>query len=114
MTINKSYFDKVFLEAVAELRKKAPKNTGNLAYNSIKYKWISGNEFEIYVDVGDTTAFVESREYEQGVAPYMPFTNEVWISPKWNGKQNPNQNWWNNAIEFIIHFIAQKFNGELK
>lgn len=114
MQINKSKFDKVFLKAVRELRRLAPKDTGNLAYNAVKYKWISDHEFEIYVDVGDTTAFVESREFTEGTAPYMPFTNEKWISPYWNGKQNPNENWWNNAIEWIIKYIAQELGGKLK
>lgn len=114
MQINKSYFDKVFLEAVAELRKLAPKHSGNLAYNAIKYKWIGDNKFVIYVDVGDTASFMKTREYEEGVAPYMPFTNEKWISPRWNGTQNPNESWWNDAMEVIINYIAKKFNGELR
>lgn len=112
--IDKRIFEKVFLQAVNELRKKAPKDTGNLAYNSIKYRWVSDTKFEIYVDVGDTTAFTQGQKYQKGVAPYMPFTNEKWISPKWNGRKNPNENWWNNAIEFIIAFISNKLGGELK
>lgn len=112
--INKAYFERVFLKAVQELRKQAPKDTGNLAYNSIKYRWISNNTFEIYVDVGDTKAFVENRELIEGQAPYMPFTNEKWISPKWNGKQNPNENWWNNAIEFVMNYIARQLKGQIR
>ena len=109
--IDKRIFDRVFLQAVDELRKKAPKDTGNLAYNAIKYKWISDHQFEIYIDVGDTDAFVAGEKYLQGTAPYTPFTNEKWISPYWNGKPNPNENWWNNAIEFIIGFIAKSFGS---
>lgn len=112
--IDKRIFEKVFLQAVNELRKKAPKDTGNLAYNAIKYRWVSDSRFEIYVDVGDTTAFTQGQKYHKGIAPYMPFTNEKWISPYWNGKKNPNENWWNNAIEFIIAFIANKLGGELR
>ena len=106
--IDKTKFDKVFLEAVDQLRKKAPKDTGNLAYNSIKYKWISDNQFEIYIDVGNTEAFVQGEKYLKGTAPYTPFTNEEWISPKWNGRKNPNQDWWNKAIEEIIYFIGKR------
>lgn len=109
--INKTQFDRVFLQAVNELRKLAPKDTGNLAYNSIKYRWINDHQFEIYVDVGNTSAFVLGEKFDKGVAPYMPFTNEEWISPKWNGKQNPNQDWWNKAIEYIIGFIAKRFGS---
>ena len=39
-------------------------------------------------------------------APYMPFTNEKWVSPKWNGKKNPNENWWGKAIKQILHTQA--------
>ena len=112
--MNKQYFERIFLKAVQELRKKAPKDTGNLAYNAIKYRWIGDNEFEIYIDVGDTDAFVKSQKYLQGTAPYTPFTNEKWISPRWNGKQNPNENWWNNAVEFIIAYIANATGGDLE
>lgn len=107
-------FDRVFLRAIDELRKKAPKDTGNLAFNAIKYRWNSPTQFEIYVDVGDTQAFVEGAPLIRGRAPYMPFTNEVWLSPRWNGKKNPNEDWWNNAIEEIIKFIAKELGGELK
>ena len=111
--IDKRLFDRVFLEAVDQLRKVAPVDTGNLR-DSIKYKWISENEFEIYVNVGDTNAFLEKQYYEKGQAPYMPFVNEEWISPKWNGKKNPNENWWNEAMEMVIQFIAKRLGGELK
>lgn len=112
--INNSYFDKIFLEAVAKVVEFAPKDTGNLAFNSIKYKWVGKSKFVIYVDVGDTDAFVQGQKYDKGVAPYMPFTNEKWISPKWNGKQNPNENWWNNAIVYIINYIAKSLGGKLE
>lgn len=111
--IDKRKFDRVFLQAVDELRKKAPKKTGNLRYNAIKYRWNSPTQFEIYVDVGDTDAFVAGEPLIQGQAPYMPFTNEVWVSPRWNGKKNPHQDWWNNAIEYIIRFIARRLGGQV-
>ena len=112
--IDKRLFDRVFLSAVDELRKKAPKDTGNLAYNAIKYKWNSPTQFEIYIDVGDTDAFVKGEPLVKGRAPYTPFTNEVWISPRWNGKKNPNENWWNDAIQDIIIFLAKNLGGVLK
>lgn len=111
--IDKRLFDRVFLEAVDQLRKVAPIDTGNLR-DSIKYQWISDHEFEIYVNVGDTNAFVENQYYMKGEAPYMPFVNEEWISPKWKGAKNPNQDWWNRAIEMVIQFIAKRLGGELK
>ena len=112
--IDKRKFDKVFLEAIEQLRKQAPKDTGNLRYNAIKYRWVSDSRFEIYVDVGDTDAFVSKQKFLLGQAPYMPFTNEEWISPRWNGKKNPNQDWWNKAIEKVIQFIARRLGGLLE
>lgn len=61
-------------------RFRAPKDTGNLAYNSLKMKYVNPKECHIEVD--------------QKIAPYMVYTNEVWISPKWKGRKNPNENWW--------------------
>lgn len=31
-------------------------------------------------------------------AYYMPYTNERWISEKWRGAKNPNEDWWDKAI----------------
>lgn len=112
--IDKRRFDRAFLKAVDKLRELAPKDTGNLAYNAIKYRWLNANQFEIYIDVGDTDAFVESQQFLQGTAPYTPFTNEAWISPRWNGKKNPNENWWNNAVEQIVQLIAEYLGGKLE
>lgn len=112
-TERKQMFEQVFLEAINLLREEAPKDTGNLAYNAIKYKWENENEFVIYVDVGK----IPIREYKKeikGIAPYMPYTNEPWISPRWNGNKNPNEGWWNDAIEFIIQYMAKRLGGELQ
>ena len=76
--MDKGYFERVFLEAVDQLRKVAPKKSENLANHAIKYKWVNNNTFEIYVDVGKV-GMVKKRI--SGLAPYMPFTNEVWKSP---------------------------------
>jgi len=112
--IDKRIFDEAFLKAVDKIKEKAPKKTGNLAYNAIKYRWINDHQFEIYVDVGDTEAFVSGGEFLQGTAPYMPFTNEEWVSPRWNGKPNPNQNWWNETIEEVVSLIAKILGGKLQ
>lgn len=108
--IKRNMFNSVFLEAVEQYRKIAPKDTGNLAYNSIKYRWVSKNGFVIYVDTGDIG---KTKPRVKGIAPYMPFTNEKWISPRWNGKTNPNENWWNEASEFVIKYIAKRLGGTL-
>jgi len=84
------------IQTVEELRKDyVPRDTGNMAFNSLKYK-VEGNFIVVYVDTN--------------IAPYVPYTNEPWISPKWNGKKNPNQDWWD---VFANEFI-QRFNTRLR
>lgn len=86
--------------AYEQLIELAPYDTGNLALNAIQIEFVSPTECKIYVD--------------EKIAPYMPFTNEKWISPRWNGAENPNESWWNRACEFIMGIIADLLGGELK
>lgn len=73
----------------------APVDTGNLKFNAIVKVKESNNKIVIYVD--------------KKIAPYMPYTNEPWISDKWNGKKNPNEAWWNDAFDTIIKEVQEKF-----
>lgn len=90
-------FKQVCLEAVEDIRGYAPYDTGNLRYNAIRVEFPSPQECRIYVD--------------ESIAPYMPFTNEPWVSPKWNGKKNPNEGWWQDAVDYIAETIAEKLKG---
>lgn len=107
VSLSRAEFERIFLRAVNRLRKKyAPRRkgvllkhpnnvvTGNLKFNAIKYRWKNATTFEIYVD--------------EDVAPYMPYTNEKWISPRWNGTPNPNEKWWENACKEIIEYIQHE------
>ena len=87
-------------EAAQELRSLAPKRTGNLAYNAVQITFVSKKHAILYVD--------------ESIAPYMPYTNEPWISPWWRGKKNPNEGWFDQGAETIAEFIAQKLGGVLK
>ena len=81
-------------EILRELRAITPIDTGNLKYNAIKIEFSSDmSECRIYVD--------------EAIAPYMPYTNEPWISPKWNGKKNPNEGWWTNFSDKIAEVISR-------
>ena len=91
-------FRQICARAVKQLQKRAPKDTGNLAYNAIKYEFI-GNTCKIYVD--------------EAIAPYVFYTNEPWISPKWNGKKNPNEGWWDNGAQIIDERIRQRLGAKL-
>lgn len=84
---------------VEELRKEyIPRDTGNMADNALKYK-VEGKYIIIYFDTN--------------ISPYIPYTNEPWVSPKWKGKKNPNLYWWDTfAYEFILRF-KEKLRGKI-
>lgn len=75
-----------------------PRRTGNLAYNALVYD-VQGDQFIVRVD--------------PAIAPYMPYTNEPWLSPKWHGKQNPNEGWWQRFVEEFTRRLALKLRGEV-
>lgn len=81
------------------IQKYAPKDTGNLAYNSIKMYYAGENKVIIEVD--------------QKIAPYMVYTNEKWIAERWNGKPNPNEKWWQKAIEKAVKIASQEMGGKV-
>jgi hypothetical protein len=85
------------MDLVSIIRERCPRDTGNLADHGVKFIWEDKDTFTIYVDEGE--------------APYMPYTNEPWISPKWNGKKNPNEAWWQDAIRLCAEHLKQKYKG---
>lgn len=87
-------------QALLELRTRAPKRTGNLAFNGVRLVFVSKKEALLYVD--------------EAVAPYMPFTNEPWLSPYWNGKKNPNEGWFDRSAEAIAEMISSIAKGNIK
>ena len=100
--------------ALGILREEAPRNqkraknllhpdrpvTGNLKYNAIKLEYIGNGVYRLWVD--------------ESIAPYMPYTNEPWTSPKWKGAKNPNENWFGNATEVITQKISKTLKGDYK
>lgn len=99
MAVSHKKFVNACLSAVNTLRELAPKDTGNLAYNAIKVAFKDKDTCVIHVD--------------ERIAPYMPFTAFPWTSPKWNGKKNPNEGWWERAAEVIARQLAKELKGEL-
>lgn len=98
--ISKEKFTEVCNEAVEIVRNYAPVDTGNLEENGVSFEWVDDNTFNIYVD--------------EALAPYMPYTNEVWKSPRWNGKKNPNEGWWQYSVERIVKYLVEELDGEVK
>lgn len=72
----------------------APRDTGNLAFNSIKLE-IIGDTCRIYVD--------------ENQAPYMKYTNEPW-----QRGTNPNEGWFERAVKQVAELIAASTKGVLK
>lgn len=73
--------------------------TGNLKYNALKVLKIPDGVY-IYVN--------------EAIAPYMPFTNEPWVSPRWKGAKNPNEKWWENMVERFTEDLAEELDGVLR
>ena len=99
MALSNSDFKKLCEGACAQLRSLAPYDTGNLSQNAIRIEFPSPSVCLIYVD--------------ESIAPYMPFTTRPWISPRWKGRKNPNEGWWQAAGELIVESIAQEVQGEI-
>lgn len=88
------------VETVNQMRSEfVPYDTGNMALNALQVK-VEGDTIDITVD--------------EAIAPYVPYTNEPWLSPKWNGKQNPNQGWWERFAAEIAKRLTAKLRGALK
>ena len=100
MSISNTQFIRICRDVLRELRGLAPYDTGDLALKAIKMEMPSPNVCLIYVD--------------ESIAPYMPYTTRPWVSPRWNGKKNPNEGWWQAACELIAERVAQKINGTIE
>jgi hypothetical protein len=74
-------------------------STGNLRFNATIIEQSGADEITIYID--------------QSLAPYAVYTNEPWISPKWKGKKNPNENWFEKAAEKYASELARMIGGKL-
>lgn len=81
------------------LQANAPYDTGNLALNSIRILYDTNGD--IFVAVGGE------------IAPYAVYTNEKWVSDKWNGNANPNEGWIENAIEEAMPLIKEYLSNQL-
>lgn len=86
--------------ALAYLRSLEPYHTHNMERNATNLENLGGGKWRLYVD--------------ENIAPYVPYTTEPWISPKWNGKKNPNEGWFERASHLVANYIANALRGTLK
>lgn len=85
------------LRFLAIFKSKSPIDTGNLRYNGIRFEIVDDATITIYID--------------DVIAPYVYYTNEPWLSPRWKGKANPNEGWIEKAIEETLEQIANEYKG---
>ena len=76
-----------------------PRDKGNMAFHALRFE---ADNSVIHISV------------DNDIAPYVPYTNEPWISPKWNGKQNPNEGWWDRFAAEFARRLASSLNGRLE
>lgn len=93
-------FETICKRAVELVKKVSPIDTGNLRYNAINYEFLDADTCVIKVSLD--------------IAPYMPYTNEPWLAKRWNGKKNPNEGWWENAVKKVVEYLAQALGGEIQ
>ena len=100
----------IVLETVEEMRPYFVPNprtrdrtsTGNMALHSLSYdvQYI-GKEIHIKIYM------------DEGIAPYVVYTNEPWLSPYWRGKQNPNEGWWERVVAELNARVSKKVQGNM-
>lgn len=100
MRVTRQQAANIAISIVEEMRNEyVPRRTGNMAYNALQYE-IQDDILAIYIN--------------PDIAPYVPYTNEPWISPKWKGKKNPNEGWWDRFVSEFTKRLANKLKGEIK
>ena len=88
------------ISTVEQMRSEyVPRDTGNMAFNSLRYR-VQDNYIVIYIDTN--------------IAPYVPYTNEPWLSEKWHGKQNPNEGWWDEFAKEFSDRFSKRIRGKIK
>lgn len=95
--MNEAEFAAAVVTAFNVFRVGVPIDTGNMRYNATRLESLGNNVYRITVSAD--------------IAPYVPYTNEPWISPRWNGKKNPNEGWFESGVENVATVLAQQLGG---
>ena len=80
---------------------RAPKDTYNLANNAIKCNYEGNGVWTLTID--------------EEIAPYMKYTEEDWsqFRPPLQGKQNPNEAWFEHAVADVAELIRLELGGQV-
>ena len=90
----------LFINRLVEaIRSVSPIDTGTLRNDAIRFEFLDENTCRIYVD--------------EAIAPYMPYTTEPWLSPRWHEKKNPNEGWWDRAYEYVATLVMRKLKNSI-
>ena len=73
-----------------------PYSTGNLL-NSVKLDVLADGSAK--VTIGGPQA------------PYFPYVNEPWTDPRWNGRKNPNEHFWEKTIQRVTDLVMDAEKG---
>ena len=77
-----------------------PFHTGNMAQNATRYEIFPNSlSWRLRID--------------PAIAPHAVYTNAPWISPKWNGKKNPNEGWFDTSARMVAEHLAAIYGGIL-
>ena len=90
------------------LRDLAPKDTGNLAYNAIRFEKTGEHSWKIYIH----TEGKHASGTLDGIAPYQTYLNERLTLP--NGRPNKHYKWWETAIELALEEMATMLGGKVE
>jgi hypothetical protein len=44
-------------------------------------------------------------------APHMVYTEEPWVSPKWKGRENPNEGWFKEVTELVFRLLRAELRA---
>ena len=86
--------------AYNHLKNVCPVDTGNMKYNAIRFTRLSENKIEVSI--------------EASIAPYVVYTHEQWLSPKWGPHTNPNEKWIDDAADAIAAKISASLGGRAR
>lgn len=86
--------DAIMARVLLLLKEQAPYRSGELVASITMNKTPTGYELRI-------------------AAPHTVFTNEPWISPRWKGRENPNEAWIQHTHRLIAEFIARELGGKI-
>lgn len=98
--MTRATFEGLCNDVFSMIRERAPYDTGNLSIDALRMVYDDENTCRIYID--------------ERIAPYMPYTNEPWVSQYWNGKQNPNLYWWDTCATGAMMMLARTLGGDVE